>query len=85
MAAHGAGPAQAGRQAQAGLGTVRIGEAERQCGTDVVELDLEPVQPDGLVRAAQVQAGGLQGPAPGEDSLAAAPSTCSALSRTTSR
>ena len=37
----------------------RIGEAERQCGADVVELGLEPVQPDGLVRAAQVRVGGL--------------------------
>ena len=59
VAAHVAEPAQPRRQSQAGLGTAGIGDAERQCGADVVELDLEPVEPDGLVRAAQVRAGGL--------------------------
>ena len=59
VAAHVAEPVQPRRQSQAGLGTVGIGEAERQCGADVVELGLEPVEPDGLVRAAQVPVGGL--------------------------
>jgi hypothetical protein len=59
VAAHVAEPVQSRRQSQARLGTVRIGEAERQCGTDVVELGLEPVEPDGLVRAAQVPVGDL--------------------------
>ena len=59
MAAHDAEPAQPRGQAQAGLSAAGIGEAERQCGADVVELGLEPVQPEGLVRAAQVPVGGL--------------------------
>jgi hypothetical protein len=53
-AAHVAEPAQARGQSQPGLGTLRIGDSERQRGTDVVELGLEPIQPDGLARTAQV-------------------------------
>jgi len=52
-------PAQPRRQSQAGLGTVRISETEGQRGTDVVELDVQPAEPNGLVGAAQVQVGGL--------------------------
>ena len=59
VAAHVAEPAQPRRQPQAGFGTVGIGDTERQRGADVVELDLQPIKPDGLVPAAQVHAGGL--------------------------
>ena len=59
VAAQVAEPAQPRGQAQPGLGTAGIGEAERQRGADVVELGLQPVQPDRLVRAAQVRVGGL--------------------------
>jgi hypothetical protein len=59
VAAHNAEPAQPRGQPQTGLSAVGIGEAERQCGADVVELGLETVQPDGFVRASQVQAGRL--------------------------
>ena len=51
VAAHVAEPVQPRRQPQARLGTAGIGDTERQCGADVVELCLEPVEPPGLVPA----------------------------------
>ena len=50
---------QPGGQPQARLGAAGIGDAERQRGTDVVEVGLDPVQPAEFVRAAQSRGGGL--------------------------
>ena len=52
-------PPQAAGQPQAGLGTAGIGDAERQRGTDVIELGLDPVKPGYFVPAAQPRGGGL--------------------------
>ena len=50
---------QPGGQPQAGLGAPGIDDAERQRGTDVIELGLDPVKPTMFVRAAQAHGGGL--------------------------